>query len=124
WHMALPWDGQGPIETKQRDDYYAAQVYPKVMQPPQVIVENADEEVKILASWNVKASAMAKAEKWPHYMFHPRKAAQLVLSLAQLQGMGDGWHDTPEAAIKAVSETPERLVDALGIVNFGESDNT
>src|ERR1019366_4212617 len=68
WHMALPWDGQGPIETKQRDDYYAAQVYPKVMQPPQVIVENADEEVKILASWNVKASAMAKAEKWPHYM--------------------------------------------------------
>ena len=96
WKQPLPWTNAA--EQKSRDEYWALQVYPKEMQPPHVTVQSPDEEAAVLGSWNVR-KVKSHSDVWPHYMFHAKHGAKMVMSLADLQSLGNGWCDTPEQAI-------------------------
>lgn len=110
WNQPLPWPDVEPNGSASRvEAYYMLREYPTFMQPPQIVVQTAEEEEAKLASWNVGGSSRVK---YPRYMFHAEKGGAMVNSAMEEHALGAGWYATPaeamQAAFSKMKETDQR----------------
>jgi hypothetical protein len=115
WQRPLAWDGDPLVNNptsnihRYREDYYARQKYPKLMTPPEVTVENAEEERRQLAAWRMQSADPVESGKWPQWRFHAGdKPPVMVDNEDQSSALGAGWFPTIEAAFEAVRSTKDR----------------
>lgn len=102
FNRPLHWDLTKPEGRMYTDQYWALQVYPKMMQPPQVIVQNVQEEEAVLASWRINTgSETLGGVVYPRWMFHAEKQPAMVSSADAEHALGTGWFPTPQEAVDA-----------------------
>lgn len=97
--ILLPWDAPAMV-----DMYYRDRKYPVKISLPQVIVQDEDEEARVLASWNVDG---VDRVAYPRYLFHPTQQPKMVRSVEEEQGLGTNWFATIAEAAEAAGKEAE-----------------